>query len=176
MLLGPCWFTNQLYKIPNFAQLVPFCTSCLLPTLSWACVPDHELLVVGHGAGEGLVQQVPRHVLKDGSVAGEDCLGVNHLKLKRRVNWWTNCIVSLQNFPTIIHRDFFGNILGSSPGLWAATAASYCPSRAGELPKQNMTKSHIRWDGKLCSVTSVALLLSLTLAKVKHYGPPRRNI
>ena len=24
--------------------------------------------------------------------------------------------------------------LGSSPGLWAATAASYCPSRPGELP------------------------------------------
>ena len=34
--------------------------------------------------------------------------------------------------------------------MWAATAASYCPSRAGELPKQNMMKSHKRWDGKLC--------------------------
>ena len=30
---------------------------------------------------------------------------------------------------------FFGKVLRSSPGLWAATAASYCPSRAGELPK-----------------------------------------
>ena len=26
----------------------------------------------------------------------------------------------------------------------------YCPSRAGELPKQNMSKPHERWDGKLC--------------------------
>ena len=34
--------------------------------------------------------------------------------------------------------------------MWAATAASYCPGRAGELPEQNMTKSHERWDGKLC--------------------------
>ena len=34
--------------------------------------------------------------------------------------------------------------------MCADTAASYCPSRAGELPKQNMTKSHERWDGKLC--------------------------
>ena len=31
-----------------------------------------------------------------------------------------------------------------------ATAASYCPSRAGELPKHHMTKSHEQWDGKLC--------------------------
>ena len=38
----------------------------------------------------------------------------------------------------------------SYPGLWAAPAASYCPSRAEELPKQNMTKSHKQWDGKLC--------------------------
>ena len=36
--------------------------------------------------------------------------------------------------------------------MWAATAASYCPSRAGEIPKQNMTKSHERWDGKLCKI------------------------
>ena len=38
----------------------------------------------------------------------------------------------------------------SSPSLWAATAASYCPSRAVELPKQNMTRSQERWVGKLC--------------------------
>ena len=25
--------------------------------------------------------------------------------------------------------------LGSSPGWWAATVATYCPSRQGELPK-----------------------------------------
>ena len=48
-------------------------------------------------------------------------------------------------------------MLGSSPGLWVATAASYCPSRAGELPKQNMTKSHERWDGKLYFRSEVQL-------------------
>ena len=37
--------------------------------------------------------------------------------------------------------------------MWAATASSYCPSRAGELPKQNMTKYHERWDGKLCTIS-----------------------
>ena len=46
-----------------------------------ARIPDHELLVVGDGAEEGLVQQMPRHVLHHGSVAGEDRLGVNHLEL-----------------------------------------------------------------------------------------------
>ena len=39
----------------------------------------------------------------------------------------------------IIHSYFFpGLVLGSSPGLWAATAASYCPSRAEDLPKQKL--------------------------------------
>ena len=36
----------------------------------------------------------------------------------------------------VSHR-FFEFCLGSSTGLCAATAASYCPSRAGELPKNN---------------------------------------
>ena len=36
--------------------------------------------------------------------------------------------------------------------MWATTAASYCPSRAGELPKQNLMKPHEQWDGKLCKV------------------------
>ena len=40
----------------------------------------------------------------------------------------------------------FPRLVGRKP----ATAASYCPSWAGELLKQNMTKSHERWDGKLC--------------------------
>lgn len=42
-----------------------------------ARVPDHELLVVGDGSEEALVQQVPRDVLDDGRVAGEDGLGVD---------------------------------------------------------------------------------------------------
>ena len=37
--------------------------------------------------------------------------------------------------------------------MWAASAARYCPSRAGELPKQNMAKSHQRWDEKLWNST-----------------------
>ena len=49
-----------------------------------ARVPDHELLVVGHGAEEGLVQQVPGNILNDGRVAGEDGLGVDHLVLLGR--------------------------------------------------------------------------------------------
>ena len=32
--------------------------------------------------------------------------------------------------------------LGSSPGWWAATVATYCPSRPGELPKFLSTKPH----------------------------------
>ena len=50
-----------------------------------ARVPDHELLVVGDGAEEGLVQQVPRHVLHHGRVPREDRLGVDHLKWKREI-------------------------------------------------------------------------------------------
>ena len=30
--------------------------------------------------------------------------------------------------------------LGSSPGWWAATVATYCPSRPGELPKSSALK------------------------------------
>ena len=48
-----------------------------------ARVPDHELLVVGDGAEEGLVEQVPRHVLHHRRVASEDRLGVDHLKRNR---------------------------------------------------------------------------------------------
>ena len=42
-------------------------------------------------------------------------------------------------FPNPSCREVFGFFLGSYPGLWATTAASYCPSRAGELPKNNLT-------------------------------------
>ena len=47
--------------------------------------------------------------------------------------------------------------------MWAVTAASYCPSRAGEVPKQNMTKSHERWDWKLCTVCEDAVVLVVVL-------------
>ena len=48
----------------------------------------------------------------------------------------------------VMQRDFFGFFLGGSPGFWAATAASYCPSRAGELPKNNPKNLCTRRDGK----------------------------
>ena len=35
--------------------------------------------------------------------------------------------------------------------MWATPAASYCPGKTGELPKQNMMKSNERWDWKLCN-------------------------
>ena len=47
-------------------------------------VPDHQLLVVGDRSKEGLVQKMPSDVLYDGSMAGEDRLGVNALKRSRR--------------------------------------------------------------------------------------------
>ena len=62
---------------------------------------------------------------------------------------------NIQSFPSHHSLRFFGLVLVSSPDLWAPTAASYFPSRAGELPKQNMTKPHVRWDGKLCRNAAV---------------------
>ena len=54
--------------------------------------------------------------------------------------------------------------------MWAAPAASYCPSRAGELPKQNMTKSQERWDGKLC-----ILIVALTQRFHRRYLAPEKG-
>ena len=42
----------------------------------------------------------------------------------------------------IVHRYFSVKMGYFATIWWAATAASYCPSRPGELSKQNMTKSH----------------------------------
>lgn len=41
----------------------------------------HELLVVCYGSKEGLVKQVPGHVLDHSGVTGEDGLGIHHLAL-----------------------------------------------------------------------------------------------
>ena len=35
----------------------------------------------------------------------------------------------------VVHLASVDKNLGSSPGWWAATVATYCPSRLGELPK-----------------------------------------
>ena len=40
--------------------------------------------------------------------------------------------------------------MGSSPSLWAATAASYCPSRPRELPKLISTEYRIQPDVSPC--------------------------
>ena len=44
-------------------------------------VPDHELVVVAYAAEEGLVKQVPGHVLDHRSVPGEDGLSVDDFVL-----------------------------------------------------------------------------------------------
>ena len=41
---------------------------------------------------------------------------------------------------------------GSSPGLWAATAASYCPSRQGELPKLVSTEYRTQGAAPPCTL------------------------
>ena len=58
-----------------------------------------------------------------------------------KTDMWSNAYIFLDK--TVDHTGrrstlspiFCAIYLGSSPGLWAATAASYCPSRQGELPK-----------------------------------------
>ena len=41
--------------------------------------------------------------------------------------------------------------LGSSPGWWAATVATYCPSRVVEHPKSKSTKPSPRGHGTPCT-------------------------
>ena len=42
--------------------------------------------------------------------------------------------------------------LGSSPGWWATTVASYCPSRVVEHPKSKSTKPSLQGHGTPCTV------------------------
>ena len=62
-----------------------------------------------------------------------------------------HCIKTFQIFHDQLqsgaaHRSwgFEGEDLGSSPGWWAATVATYCPSKPGELPKSLSSKPHDR--------------------------------
>ena len=57
--------------------------------------------------------------------------------------------------------------------MWAAPAASYCPIRAGELPKQDMMTSHERWDEKLC--TQIGSTLAISLVDVGSFLQPFTN-
>ena len=54
-------------------------------------------------------------------------------------------------FPIPSFIEVFRLSLWEFPRLVGRYCNSYSPSRAGELTKQNMTKSHERWDGKLCT-------------------------
>ena len=54
------------------------------------------------------------------------------------------------DFPIPSCREVFQILLSSSPGFWNATAASHCPSRARELPKNNLKNLSALRDGKLC--------------------------
>ena len=53
------------------------------------------------------------------------------------IRWYTE--FPIQSFIEVFLQGFqeFPRLV-----VWAATAASYCPRRAGDLPKQNMMKSH----------------------------------
>ena len=48
--------------------------------------------------------------------------------------------IALQSCAAYRSRSFEDEYLGSSHGWWAATVATYCPSRPGELPKFLLTK------------------------------------
>ena len=56
---------------------------------------------------------------------------------------------------------FGGNEFESSPGVWAATAASYCPSRPGELQKLIATEYRTQGAEPPCSENLVELMTSL---------------
>ena len=59
--------------------------------------------------------------------------------------------------------------LGSSPGWWAATAASYCPSRSGELPKLIATEYRNQGDGSPCK-------LKETTCRLRVFCPGSLNL
>ena len=61
-------------------------------------------------------------------------------------NWW-HFYNSVQSDPSAWVLYSVAINLGSSPGLWAAIAASYCPSRPRELPKLTATEYRIQADG-----------------------------
>ena len=50
----------------------------------------------------------------------------------------------IQRFLSTLSHGFEDENLGSSPGWWAATVATYCPSRPGEHPKSSSSKPHDR--------------------------------
>ena len=69
-----------------------------------------------------------------------------------------NCILSKLNTEFTI--PFFSLVLVSSPGLLAATAASYCPSRPGELPKLIATEYRTQGAEPPCTYQVVGSMMS----------------
>ena len=84
-----------------------------------------------------------------------------NLEWWRKSDWWVSSLYRYMlvcwiytEFPIPSCRDVFRKSFwefppASVPLLQLATAKA----GAGELPKQTMTKSHKRWDGKLCKQT-----------------------
>ena len=63
--------------------------------------------------------------------------------------------------------------------MWATTAASYCPTKAPELPKNNSKNLSARWDGKLCRDNKHKSDLSLCSAACsdqKRFGARQKGV
>ena len=58
--------------------------------------------------------------------------------------------MGLQRFSSTLSQSFENEDLGSFPSWWAATVATYCPNRHGELPKFLSSKPCDRVDEKRC--------------------------
>ena len=56
----------------------------------------------------------------------------------------------LQRFLSSHSEGFKDEDLGNSPGWWAATLATYCPSRLGELAQKTITKHGEQVDENRC--------------------------
>ena len=83
---------------------------------------DAQLLVLAlHGAGQGLLQGSV-HVAPAAKMVA---------KLRKQIQ----TLGKLQSGASDHSLGFEDEDLGSSPGWWAATVATYSPSRLGELPK-----------------------------------------
>ena len=66
----------------------------------------------------------------------------------------SNLCILLQRDPGSLAQGFVDLDLWSSPGWWAATVATYCPSRMVEHPKSKSTKPCARPPGSRCTCTS----------------------
>ena len=79
-----------------------------------------------------LVPAHPRHPPRAPPVGGQEEDGnVGRVPDDDGVELGRDCArkyMYVQSFPSHYAERFFGKVLGSSPSLWATTAASYCPT------------------------------------------------